>query len=657
MAKGGNMKRKKVALLLTGMMIAAMTVSMVGCGSSEVAPAGSSAGSEAVSAGEEGGPGGMDKTPVEGQIGSWNGGGTDASTIGGNDYDYDAALYVTADGIDEAESSTDRINGGSYDETGADGITIEDSESGNNGVMVVDAEYTIKNSIFNFLTNADGTDTCDFSGKGTVLAAFGENAKLTVEDSEIHTSGVATMPVFADSGSVVSLHNVTLQSDGGTLYKDYLNTPDQQLMVAPPWILGIMGTARGTNMEGDDTTTNVTDSETSAGAWAVLSTDAGSNMYLNVYNTSLTLNNQDESAAAALQADGGQISETLDNPYTENYGSGYGTYAIGNAVETFAGSELNVGTYATIFTGGTATYTDIKAGETYELKNSAGETTETYEAQEDKNTVINSDTFGFMFHQGENNITIENGTEVNSAYATFLVKTGSSDETMTATVDNAAINNGGVLIQVMDNDDATTGGMMDADDPANTNGGQMNFKPVHEESAGFTTDAAEAAEQVQTFTFTNGTYDGNIYNASGSDGLNGSALDVTLGEGAVLNGAAATTSAIHVSYDGSVALKADGGYAFDNADDAAAYAGQYQLTSYSINEYFNMGQVANMINDNGANAINMTLDGDAVWNVSGTSAISALTINGDAQVVIPDDVTLTVGGKEYSGTTLKAGDL
>jgi hypothetical protein len=28
-----------------------------------------------------------------------------------------------------------------------------------------------------------------------------------------------------------------------------------------------------------------------------------------------------------------------------------------------------------------------------------------------------------------------------------------------------------VLIQVMDNDDTTNGGMMDADDPENTNGG------------------------------------------------------------------------------------------------------------------------------------------------------------------------------------------
>ena len=89
----------------------------------------------------------------------------------------------------------------------------------------------------------------------------------------------------------------------------------------------------------------------------MLSTDAGDDMYLNVYNSSLTLNNADESAAAALQAEGSQISETLDTSYTVNYGSGFGTYVIGRAVETFAGSDIKVGTYATIFTGGSATYT------------------------------------------------------------------------------------------------------------------------------------------------------------------------------------------------------------------------------------------------------------------------------------------------------------
>ena len=603
-----------------------------------------------------GGPGGSNEK-AEGVIGSWSSGGSE-------DYEYSAALYVTAEGIDEEKSSTERIASGAYDASSSDGIVIEDTQSGDNGIIVVDADYVISNTEINLLTDADGSDTCDFSGRGSAIAVYGSEASVTIEDSTIHTAGVATMPIFADDGATLTIKNSALQSDGGTLNADYLNTPDQALMVAPPWILGIMGTSRGSNMMGDNTTTNVIDSETSAGAWAVLSTDAGDDMYLNVYNSSLTLNNADESAAAPLQAEGGQISETLDNPYTVNYGSGYGTYVIGNAVETFAGAQINVGTYATIFTGGSATYTALEAGQTYELKNHAGETTATYEATEDKVTEIHSDTFGFMAHQNENNITVEKGTVVDSGYATFLVKTGASNQVLTASVDDAQITNGGVLIQVMDNDDTTNGGMMDADDPENTNGGSQNFKPYHTEEAGFNTDAASASGTVQTFTFTNGDYTGNIYNASGSDGLEGNTLNVTFGEGTTYSGAIASTAAIHVTYDGSQAVKANGGYAFDDEETAAAFAEQYQNTSFTIEEYWSIGQVANLVSDNGGNAVNVTLTGDAVraiqqplydkgyydYHVDGIYGWRTEL----AVQMLQDDLGLTVNGVDYTGCTLTA---
>ncbi len=606
------------------------------------------------------GPGGPGDAPggqqgrVEGQLGSWSLGGTDANSEGGNDYAYDAALYVTAEGILQEQSSVDRVSAGTFDEDSAENIVINDSNSGHNGILVYNTGYTVTGADITMLTKADGTDTCDFSGKGTAIAAFGSDANVTVADSTIHTSGVATMPIFADDGATVTIKSSVLQSDGGTLSAGYLNTPSQTLMVAPPWILGIMGTSRCSNMMGTNTTTNVIDSETSAGAWAVLSTDAGNNMALNIYNSSLTLNNADESAAAALQIAGGQISETLDNPYTVNYGSGYGTYVIGNASETFAGAEVNVGTYATIFTGGSAVYTNLEAGQTYELKNSAGETTATYEATEDKVTEIHSDTFAFMAHQDRNSITVEKGTVVDSGYATFLVKTGSSNQALTASVDNAVITNDGVLIQVMDNDDATNGGMMSTDDPLNTNGGSQNFKPYHTEDAGFNTDEASSDSTVQQFTFTNGTYTGNIYNASGSDGLNGNALNVTFGAGSQYSGAIASTSAIHVTYDGSMLVKENGGYAFDNAEEAAAFAAQYQNTSFTINEYWSIGQVANLVNSNSANVINITLTGNAVWNVTNTSLISSLAISDDAQVVVPSGVVLTVGDAVYTDCVLTA---
>ena len=138
----------------------------------------------------QGGPGGApgdapggQQSNVEGQLGSWSLGGTDADSVGGDDYAYDAALYVTAEGIDTEKSATERISEGTYDDSTATGIVIDDSESGYNGILIVNAEYTIKDAEISLLTDADGSDTCDFSGKGTAIAAFGDDANVTVEDS------------------------------------------------------------------------------------------------------------------------------------------------------------------------------------------------------------------------------------------------------------------------------------------------------------------------------------------------------------------------------------------------------------------------------------------------------------------------------------------
>lgn len=643
----------------------------------------------------------------EGPIGSWTGGGTDVSTTAGNDYFYTPALYVTANGVNDA-SNTSRIKGGSYDASQAADIIINDQASGHNGIIVNDAAYNITNATINMITDADGTDTCDFSGKGTAIAAFGENADVTVSNSEIDTEGVATMGLFIDSGASLTLKGSTLKTQGGTLYPSYQNTPDQPLMVAPPWVLGIMGTARTTNLMGAGSTLNVLDSDAHAGSWGIYSTDSGSDVHLNVLGTTATLDNAHEDQAAALQADGGQISETLDNPYTTDNGSGYGSYVIGNAVELFAGSTLNVGTYGAIFTGGTARYTALEQGQTYALANAAGRTTAEYTAAESKTTTVNSDTFGFMAHQNANTLTIDKGTAVNSGYATFLVKSGSSNESIAARIDDAKLTNGGVLIQVMDNDDATTGDSSSASQSAagasasagsdpgagggqgagagggppsadggagsggsgssgagagggsgaggssGSSGSSMAFTDHHDEDAGFNTSAATTDSTVQDFTFTNGDYSGNIYNASGSDGLSATTLNVTFGKGATLTGAVAKTSAIHVTYDGSAALKENGCKAFDNADAASAFAGQYQNTSFTINEYFSMGHVANLICDNGGNAINVSLTDNAVWNVTSTSTISTLSRASGARVNVPEGVTLTVGDTVYTDCTLGA---
>ena len=91
----------------------------------------------------QGGPGGSPdsrQSQVEGQLGSWSMGGTDADSIDGDDYAYAAALYMTAEGLDAAKSATERISAGSYDARSASGIAIDDSESGHNGILIVNAD-------------------------------------------------------------------------------------------------------------------------------------------------------------------------------------------------------------------------------------------------------------------------------------------------------------------------------------------------------------------------------------------------------------------------------------------------------------------------------------------------------------------------------------
>ena len=111
-----------------------------------------------------------------------------------------------------------------------------------------------------------------------------------------------------------------------------------------------------------------------------------------------------------------------------------------------------------------------------------------------------------------------------------------------------------------------------------------------------------------------------------------------------------------MTYDGAQYVKDSlKGAAVEDANDETILS--YQNTSFTISEYYDIGHVANLINYNGGNDVAVSLSDDAVWNVTGTSLISSLTIEGDAQVVIPEGVTLTVNGTEYTGTTLTADSL
>ncbi|MCD8116465.1 MAG: hypothetical protein LUE21_05015, partial [Oscillospiraceae bacterium] len=598
-----------------------------------------------------------------------------------------AASYttLTAPGSFTSSDSSDNTLNAHYvykdsqNETVSD-VTIEDSTSGVNGIVVSSADVDFSNITITLDTDADGSDTCDFTGKGSAFAVYG-SSNVTLSDSTITTTGVATMPLFIDDGAVLTVQNTTITSNGGTLYSSYVNTADQSVMVAPPWVLGIMGTSRASNLMGTDSTLNFLDSTAYAAMWAVLSTDSGSDMVMNVYNSTLQLTRANE-ASVDIQASGGQIT-TYDNPYTTNYGSGYGTYVIGSVAENMVGVTMNVGTYAAIFTGGTMSFSTLTAGD-YSLSNADGSTTAYTYSGSARSSVINSDTFGFMAHQGTNTLTLSSGTALNTGYTGFLIKTGGSLSSFTANVTGTSISVGNnVLIQILDNEDSLIGtssgttfvttytessGWLSSDSGSSGDSGDSGDSgsggdsggpggsgggPGGNQGSGISTTATTSSSSSDSvvFNFTNeSALTGNIYNASG-DQLTGTGVTVNL-SGTTYYGAAASTTAIHVTYEGSQYVKNTlNGYAVEEDDDGTEVLA-YQNTSITISEYYDLGHVANKICSNGSNTVTINLTDDSTWYVTGTSVLSSLSVEDGSQVILVGDATLTVNGTTYDADNL-----
>lgn len=571
-------------------------------------------------------------TPAMGQIGS-------VTTDNSDNYKHRTALYIGSNGILSAKSVLSAIItgvSGLYNNDEADGITVESKTSGFGGIIVENAAsdttkyYTIKNSIFNLLTDSDGLDVCDFTGYGAAIAGYG-NVNLLIENTEVNTEGVAKVAFWADKGADILVKNSTFSVLGGTLYDGYANNAAFGKMVAPPWVLGISGNARGTNLLGENSTSSFVDSDFEVTGWGVLSVDAGSNGVINVVNSTL---------------------KTLSN-------TGYGVYAIGDAVEKFYGTTFNVGTYPVILTGGSLLFTSSEGIDSYDVVNGAGETvySDITSDREDGVTTVTSQ-FGVMAHNS-GSIVLEKGTIFNTKNAAFLIKNGTVD----INVDNSFLNvEDGIILQMIDNDDSIVG--VDGEKSQST-GIMPTFNTVFNEAEGYPTEAfisdgsssgpfgvTEApegyvydTEDAVTATFTNVDLEGSMYNATGYL-AQAKGLKVTLGKNATLSGAISESSAMHVQME----LGEDGYYYSYVKDSEGNYV---QATSFTEDEYYQLGHVVNKAYSNGYNDVDVTLTDNAEWTVTDTSYLSSLTVGDNAKVVgemtVDGVKTKIVAGETYTG--------
>ncbi len=466
----------------------------------------------------------------------------------------------------------------------------------------------------------DGSHASDFSGVGAAITAV-NGADIVAEDLNIVTYGFVRAGLILDNNCTAWLKGCTMRTFGNDpftkAWDGYENSANTGIMLSPPWVLGIQGGVRTINVLDSTCTLIVEDSYLASGGWGVLSTDGCYNPAIYVIDSELEIMadgyGMDDGAALYGYEDG-------------RFGSGYGAYIIGGTEEHVYGSDIHGATYAAIAREGSI---DLQSS-TGEIEISNAATGASMGTVKGDGKVTTIDTvFGFMTHAASDVwITVQDGTIVNTAEATFLYRdTGHAY----FTVDNAELNpENGILLQMMDTDDSTVGG----------------FNPFNEflyEDAGVPSESGNvtgesASNEMVIMTLTNGEYTGDLYNGTGYYTQAGDVLDLTIGEGATLDGDVILSETFHgmpYSEEAVAALDSYGedvSYVLMDGDfkltDNAKKAEYIQFTQFSVRQYFMLCRVLNKAYYNGQSAINVYVQDGGVWNVTGESLVTYLKIDG-----------------------------
>ncbi|MEU1510967.1 hypothetical protein ABZ490_02240 [Streptomyces sp. NPDC005811] len=487
------------------------------------------------------------------------------------------ALYVDADGVVRDRSVLAAVQGGRLTDTLARNVSITSTGECFDGVFVQDGTYTLQRPVISLT----GNGRCDFAGYGAAVVGDGSATTLVVEGARISTKGVVRTAVISNDGANVVVKDSTLHTRNGTLPADYQATVETPYTQSVPWMLGLDGNVRATNLIGKNSRATYLNSTVFSETWGALSVEGGSGLKL-----------------------------TAVNSHVGNTGAyGYGTYAIGDATVRVLGSRFDVGSYATIIAGpaavvhyGDSTRDAVAALNTeLELGLSAAE----LKALPVRTTVVNSGHFGYMFF-GAGSLTLDGGTVINSARATFLNK----GQQTAITVDGskgARLNPAdGVILQMIELDDPG---------PVNVNGKMMNVGVYTEPTTDPTKDASFDVTAVHSAdgaaTFTDIKLKGDFYN-----GMRKGKNMVLTFDGATLEGVISATRTKH------------------------------RVSSIDASTFYELGIVTNTVQAAVNNGAIVTLTGGSTWTLTGTSYLTSLTLAADAAVKAPRGkaVTLTVDG-------------
>ena len=504
------------------------------------------------------------------------------------------AVYVDADGVDEAKSVPSGVLGGTVTDTAATGVTLTSNGEAFNGVYVAGGgTYTLTDPKIAF----DGNGRCDFIGYGASVVGTGAGTTLVVDGATISNEGVVRTAIIADATANVIVKNSTLHCADGTLPDEYVGTGDTRYMISVPWMLGLSGNVRTTNLLGTSTKASYVNSTISSEKWGALSVDGGSYCTLTAINSTIA----------------------------NTGGEGYGSYAIGNVTEHFLGCTFDVGDYALIHWGASAHYGDSTKDAVAALNESLGIglTAAELSALPVQSTTVDCGRFMVLWYAA-GSVTIDGGTQVNTGETAFMCKAVAGTVTVDGS-DGATIDAGnGVIFQLMDTDRPSSVSVSGKAWKTETTGTYTEPTGSPAKSSSWVTTSAQSTDAKATFTDIDLT--GDFYNSvwgGGNASLQGQNLVLTF-TGSTVEGVLSASTAKH------------------------------SVSTITSAEYREISEVTNTPSAVVNNGVIVNLGSGSTWTVTGTSYLSALTLASDASVVAPSGktVTLTVGGTTMA---IKAG--
>ncbi len=308
--------------------------------------------------------------------------------------DFRAGIYINDGVYRPAQSVPSIVHGGEVSDTRISGVQMTGFDESFTGILVDGgSEVAIDDVKIDFTGNGEN----DFIGNGAGIKIDG-NSRVTINRADVHTCGVTRNTLFIGGHSEVTINDSRFVSEStNEMPQGYVEGMGLGTMKRVPWVMGMRGTCRTTNLA-DFGVVHYNRCYLESDGWGVLSVDASD--VVRMYVTDCEIVNRGS--------------------------SGYGAFSIGDSIDTFDHCTFHTGTYALVMS-------QDKSGGIFT-----------------NGTVVNSKYGVIIFRNNGGTCRVEKGCVFNTSKACFVIKGAVSN----IEVDGAVLNPGNhILLQLIDNDE------------------------------------------------------------------------------------------------------------------------------------------------------------------------------------------------------------